>query len=77
MNALEVKVIKGILGGMICFGVAGIIAESQILSLGLRLRKVEKNLDTTNEVVMELSKSFAETLRYYSKGLEKAKEDAE
>ena len=44
MNALEVKVIKGILGGMICFGVAGLIAETQILGLNLRLRKVEKNV---------------------------------
>ena len=43
MNALEVKVIKGILSGMICFGVAGLIAETQILSLDLRIRKLEKN----------------------------------
>ena len=43
MNALEVKVIKGILSGMICFGVAGLIAETQILSLDLRIRKLENN----------------------------------
>lgn len=43
MNALEVKAFKGILGGMICFGVAGLIAETQILSLDLRIRKLEKN----------------------------------
>lgn len=43
MNALEVKAFKGILGGMICFGVAGLIIETQIISLDLRLRKVEKN----------------------------------
>ena len=73
MNALEVKVIKGILGGMICFGVAGLIAETQILSLALRLQKVEKNLETTNEVAMELSKTVAETLR----NEEDDKEDAE
>ena len=44
MNTLEVKVIKGILGGMICFGVAELIAETQILGLNLRLRNVEKNV---------------------------------
>ena len=43
MNALEVKALKGILGGMICFGVAGFIIETQILSLDLRIRKLEKN----------------------------------
>lgn len=43
MNALEVKAFKGIFGGMICFGVAGLIAETQILSLDLRIRKLEKN----------------------------------
>ena len=42
MNALEVKVIKGILGSMICFGVAGLIIETQIVSLDLRIRKLEK-----------------------------------
>ena len=77
MNTLEVKVIKGILSSMICFGVAGLIAETQILSLDLRIRKVEKNLDVTNEVVKELSMTVAETMRYFAKDLEKAKEDAE
>jgi len=43
MNALEVKAIKGILSGMICFGVAGLIIETQIISLDLRIRKLEKN----------------------------------
>lgn len=43
MNTLEVKALKGILGGMICFGVAGLIVETQMRSLDLRLRKVEKN----------------------------------
>lgn len=43
MNTLEVKALKGILGGMTCLGVAGLIAETQILSLDLRLRKLEKN----------------------------------
>lgn len=80
MNALEVKAFKGILGGMICFGVAGLIAETQILSLDLRLRKLEKNFNVTNELVLELSKTFAETLRYFAKELrneENEEEDAE
>lgn len=45
MNALEVKAFKGILGGMICFGVAGLIAETQILSLDLRIRKLENRIN--------------------------------
>ena len=50
MNALEVKVIKGILSGMICFGVAGLIAETQIISLDLRIRKLENNaVDQSNQ----------------------------
>ena len=44
MNTLEVKVIKGILSSMICFGVAGLIIETQIISLDLRIRKLEKNV---------------------------------
>ena len=63
MNALEVKAFKGILGGMICFGVAGLIAETQILSLDFRLR--------------ELSKTFEETLRYFSKELRNEDDDKE
>ena len=53
MSTLEVKVIKGILGGMICFGVAGLIAETQILSLDLRIRKLEKNSFTQSNQVKE------------------------
>ena len=77
MNTLEVKALKGILGGMICFGVAEIIAETQILSLDFRLRKLEKNFNVTNELVLELSKTFSETLRYFAKELRNEDDDKE
>ena len=43
MNALEAKAIKGLVEGVVCLGVAGFIVELQILSLDLRIRKLEKN----------------------------------